>query len=253
MEVPMADSGRARRLAERIQQIVARMLDTRIKDPRLGFVTVTDVRVTGDLQHATVFYTVYGSDEDRAGTAAALRSATGIIRSEVGKQTGVRLTPTLEFVLDALPATAQDLADRLAEVKLRDEQIAAAAAGATYAGEADPYKASREESDDDELDDEAIGDGRDDVSAGVGEDDNAHDDDTPAAPARSGEDLEVVGEIDGDEDVYRSPDVDGPAAHPFDAAAESAPGDGAGSTDGAGSPDATDAPGSPDAPGTGRD
>ena len=92
----MADTARARKLAERIQQIVAQMLDTRIKDPRLGFVTVTDVRVTGDLQHADVFYTVLGDDEARTGTAAALESAKGLIRSEVGKQTGIRLTPTLD-------------------------------------------------------------------------------------------------------------------------------------------------------------
>ncbi|MGC5616191.1 30S ribosome-binding factor RbfA [Georgenia sp. Z1491] len=206
MEVPMADSGRARRLAERIQQIVARMLDTRIKDPRLGFVTVTDVRVTGDLQHATVFYTVYGSDEDRAGTAAALRSATGILRSEVGKQTGVRLTPTLEFVLDALPSTAQDLADRLAEARLRDEQIAAAAAGATYAGDADPYKAPRE-----------VLDGETDA---VPDDEEPRDVDADAPTAAGDDDLEVVGEIDGDEDLYRAPDTGDAATDPFDAAAE---------------------------------
>ena len=81
----MVDHPRARKLAERIQVIVAQMLDTRIKDPRLGFVTVTDVRVTGDLQNASVFYTVMGDEEARAGTAAALESAKGMIRSEVGK------------------------------------------------------------------------------------------------------------------------------------------------------------------------
>ena len=73
----MADSPRALRIAGTIKKIVARALETEIKDPRLGFVTVTDVRVTGDLQQASVFYTVYGSEEDRANTAAALNSATG--------------------------------------------------------------------------------------------------------------------------------------------------------------------------------
>ena len=97
----MADPARARKLADRIQEIVARMLESRVKDPRLGFVTVTDARVTGDLQHATVFYTVYGSDEDRASTAAALASAKGLIRSEVGKQTGLRLTPSREASLSS--------------------------------------------------------------------------------------------------------------------------------------------------------
>ncbi|NTW41956.1 MAG: 30S ribosome-binding factor RbfA, partial [Cellulomonadaceae bacterium] len=99
----MVDHPRAVKLAERIQKIVAQMLDTRVKDPRLGFVTVTDVRVTGDLQHASVFYTVLGDADARTSSAAALESAKGLIRSEVGKQTGVRLTPTLEFIADAVP------------------------------------------------------------------------------------------------------------------------------------------------------
>ncbi|MFI2752727.1 30S ribosome-binding factor RbfA [Cellulomonas sp. P22] len=136
----MADQGRARKLAERIQQIVAQMVDTRIKDPRLGFVTITDVRVTGDLQNASVFYTVYGDDEARAGSAAALESAKGLIRSEVGKQTGVRLTPTLEFHLDAVPETAAHLDAALHEAARRDAEVAALAAAAQYAGDADPYR-----------------------------------------------------------------------------------------------------------------
>ena len=136
----MADSARARKLAERIQQVVAQMLDTRVKDPRLGFVTVTDVRVTGDLQHADVFYTVLGDDEERAGTAAALESAKGIIRSEVGKQTGIRLTPSLEFHLDSVPDTAAHLDVALHEAARRDAELAALREKATYAGDADPYK-----------------------------------------------------------------------------------------------------------------
>lgn len=153
----MADHPRARKIAERIQQVVAQMLDTRIKDPRLGFVTVTEVRVTGDLQHATVFYTVLGDEEQRAASAAALASATGIIRSEVGKQTGIRLTPTLEFVPDALPDTAKHLEDALAEAARRDAEVAALAAGATYAGDADPYRHAAEDEDEvGEGDDEPV-------------------------------------------------------------------------------------------------
>ena len=136
----MVDHPRATKLAERIQEIVARMLDTRVKDPRLGFVTVTAVRVTGDLQHASVFYTVLGDDEARAGTAAALESAKGLIRSEVGRQTGVRLTPTLEFVPDAVPETAASIAEALREAARRDAEVAALAASAEYAGDADPYR-----------------------------------------------------------------------------------------------------------------
>ena len=125
----MADTGRARKLAERVQQVVAQMIDTRVKDPRLGFVTVTDVRVTGDLQHADVYYTVLGDDEARAGSAKALESAKGLIRSEVGKQTGIRLTPTLAFHLDAVPEAAR-----------RDAEVARLAQGARYAGDEDPYR-----------------------------------------------------------------------------------------------------------------
>lgn len=145
----MADTARARKLAERIQQVVAQMLDTRVKDPRLGFVTVTDVKVTGDLQHADVYYTVYGDDEARAGSAAALESAKGLIRSEVGKQTGIRLTPTLAFHLDAVPETAAHLEQALAEAARRDAEVAALAAQATYAGEADPYRRPDDGQDDD--------------------------------------------------------------------------------------------------------
>src|SRR5262249_1452340 len=81
---PATGAARHRRLAERIAVIVAEMLERRVKDPRLGFVTVTEARLTADLREATVFYTVYGSAEEREETAAALRSATGIVRTEVG-------------------------------------------------------------------------------------------------------------------------------------------------------------------------
>jgi ribosome-binding factor A len=140
----MVDNPRARKLADRIKEIVARMLDTRIKDPRLGFVTVTDVRVTGDLQNASVFYTVYGTDEERAGTAAALESAKGLIRSEVGKQTGIRLTPAIDFHLDSVPETAEHLDAALIEAQRRDAELAALREGKGYAGDQDPYRKPRE-------------------------------------------------------------------------------------------------------------
>ena len=95
------DAARTRRLAERIAVIVAELLERRIKDPRLGFVTVTEARLTNDLREATVYYTVFGSPEEQAETAAALRSATGVIRSEVGRLLGLRHTPSIEFVADA--------------------------------------------------------------------------------------------------------------------------------------------------------
>lgn len=144
----MVDHPRATKLAERIQVIVAEMLDTRVKDPRLGFVTVTAARVTGDLQHASVFYTVLGDEEARAGTAAALESAKGLIRSEVGRQTGIRLTPSLEFIPDAIPETAANLADALRVAAEKDAAVAALAAAAQYAGDPDPYRKPADRDDD---------------------------------------------------------------------------------------------------------
>ena len=147
----MADAARARKVADRIHQTVARLLQGRIKDPRLGFITITDVRVTGDLQQATVFYTVYGSQRERRDTAAALRSATGLIRSEVGKALGLRLTPSIAFQLDALPTQAKTFEDALAQARAKDEEIARSTAGATYAGDPDPY---RHDDEDEEIEDE---------------------------------------------------------------------------------------------------
>jgi ribosome-binding factor A len=142
---------RTQQLADRIRVIVASMLERRIKDPRLGFVTLTDVRLTGDNQNASIFYTVMGGQEAIDSTAAALRSATGVIRSEVGKQLGLRHTPTIEFFLDAVPESARQIEDLLTKAREADEAVAAQAAGAQYAGEADPYKRPHE---DDDADDE---------------------------------------------------------------------------------------------------
>lgn len=152
----MIDHPRARKVAERIQVIVAETLEYRVKDPRLGFVTVTDVRVTGDLQHATIFYTVFGSDDDLAGTAAALESAKGVVRREVGRGIGIRLTPSLEFIPDALPDGAAHLADLLAQTAARDAELAARAAGGTFAGDADPYKKAVVDLDEPDQGDEAV-------------------------------------------------------------------------------------------------
>jgi ribosome-binding factor A len=142
----MVDPGRARRLSERIKQIVATMLEGQVKDPRLGMVTVTDVRVTGDLHDATVFYTVFGTREEEDETAAALESAKGVLRSEVGRQTGVKFTPTLTFVRDAMPETAQHIDELLAVARQADAEVSRARAGASYAGDANPYKTSDDDS-----------------------------------------------------------------------------------------------------------
>ncbi|WP_431779748.1 30S ribosome-binding factor RbfA [Microbacterium aurantiacum] len=130
---------RQARLGDRIRVILAERLEKGLRDPRLGFVTITDVRVTGDLQHASVFYTVLGSEADREGSASALKAATGMLRSEVGKHLNTRLTPSLEFILDGIPENAGHIEDLLREARERDQAVAGLAASASPAGEADPY------------------------------------------------------------------------------------------------------------------
>jgi ribosome-binding factor A len=151
---------RARKIADRIQVIVAEMLERRIKDPRLGFVTITDVRVTGDNPQATIYYTVLGEDGDQAATSTALESAKGLLRSEVGKQLGMRHVPALSFEFDGIPENARHLDEVLARARAADAEVAATREGKAPAGEADPYKKPRD-IDEDELDeDELDGEGR---------------------------------------------------------------------------------------------
>jgi ribosome-binding factor A len=153
MTVPRGNQARARKLGDRIAQIVAELLERRVKDPRLGFVTVTEARVTGDLREATVFYTVYGSDDEVAGTVAALNSATGLIRSEVGKQTGLKHTPSISFSRDTVPDSARTIEELVAKARAADAAVAAARVDARPAGDPDPYRAPAEDTDDGEYDD----------------------------------------------------------------------------------------------------
>jgi ribosome-binding factor A len=148
------DAPRARKLADRISQIVAEMLERRIKDPRLGFVTITEARLTNDLREATVYYTVYGSEQERADSAVALDSATGIIRSEVGRQLGLRHTPSLAFIADVLPENAQRIEELVSRAQAADARLARSREGAVPAGDADPYRKPAEPDDagDDEGD-----------------------------------------------------------------------------------------------------
>lgn len=148
----MVDKARARKLADRIKVIVAETIEMRVKDPRMGFITITDVRVTGDCQQASVFYTVLGDESQRAETAEALESAKGVLRTEVGRQTGVRRTPSLTFFADAVPENAAFIEDLLTQVAEADAEVHRAAAGAAYAGEADPYRVPRTAEDEDEDD-----------------------------------------------------------------------------------------------------
>ena len=130
-------------MADLIRQILAERLQKGLRDPRMGYVTITDVHVTGDLQHASGFYTVLGDDTERADTHAALTAATGMLRTEVGRNISARLTPTLEFVPDGVPENAAAIENLLQEARQRDAETERMKATAQYAGEEDPYKAPR--------------------------------------------------------------------------------------------------------------
>ena len=145
----MADQARARQVAERILVIVAEAVEMRIKDPRIGFVTFTASRLTADLREATVFFTVLGDDKAREDTLIALNSARGVIRSEMGKRLGMKHTPSLTFIPDALPETAEHINELLREAAAADAQVPAQSVGARFAGDADPYKHPHDEDEED--------------------------------------------------------------------------------------------------------
>ena len=145
----MVDAARARKLAERIKVLVAEALERAVKDPDLGFVTITDVRVTPDLQNASIYYTVYGTPEEKQRSSEIVERNRGLIRREVGRGLSIRLTPTIEFIVDEVPEIAAHLNDLLAEAKARDAQVQAIAKDAKFAGDENPYKEPHTDEDED--------------------------------------------------------------------------------------------------------
>src|SRR6476469_9590696 len=145
----MADPARAAKLAQRIKVVVAEALGRK----------ANDARVTNDLQHATVYYTVFGDETVQADAAKGLEKAKGVLRQEVGRNITVRLTPTLEFVADQIPVNASNLEELLREARKRDAEVAALAANARHAGDADPYKSDASDDvdiDEDDFDEEDL-------------------------------------------------------------------------------------------------
>jgi ribosome-binding factor A len=140
----MADPARARRLAKRINTIVASAIEFEIKDPGLDGVTIVDAKVTADLHDATVFYTVMGrtldEEPDYDAAAAALDRAKGTLRTMVGAGTGVRFTPTLSFTRDTTTDTVARMDELLARARAADEDVARVRVGAKPAGDADPFR-----------------------------------------------------------------------------------------------------------------
>ena len=174
---------RAARIGVLIQRVVASSLSRELHDPRLRGVTITEVRVTGDLQIARIYWTLLADPNkargERKRAEQALRQAAGRLRSHVGHKAGLRLTPQLEFIYDELPTQAHEIDDVLVVAKKRDEELERSREGAQYAGEEDPYRHPREDEDDDfdDEDDEEFDDDFDDDSDESSENDSEDDDD----------------------------------------------------------------------------
>src|SRR5947209_8594696 len=147
----MSDPAKTRRHAERVRELVASLV-REIKDPRLGMITITDARITADLREATVYYTVFGDAPAQAATAAALESGKGLVRSTVGKALGLKHSPTLTFILDGVLDQAKHIDELIAAAREADERVQQLAAGASYAGEAQPYRVADSDDADDEGD-----------------------------------------------------------------------------------------------------
>ncbi|NMM95102.1 30S ribosome-binding factor RbfA [Bifidobacterium oedipodis] len=149
---------RAARIAALIQRVVASSIEGALHDRRLAGVTVTEVRVTNDLQIAKIYWTILGhegkEEGERKRAKQALAQAKGHLRSQVGAKAGLRLTPQLEFIFDEVPGEAHEIEDILALARKRDAELAKARATAQYAGDADPYKHDDEPDDDDWDEDE---------------------------------------------------------------------------------------------------
>lgn len=113
---------RANRVAEQMKQELSDIITRRLKDPRVGFVTITDVEVTGDLQQAKVYFTVLGDEEKKSSTLEALEKASGFIRSEIGNRIRLRKTPEIQFSFDESIAYGNRIEKIIADLKEDDEQ-----------------------------------------------------------------------------------------------------------------------------------
>lgn len=141
----MSESAKARKMAERVKELTATAIRAHVKDPRLGMVTITDARLTPDFREATLYYTVFGDDDAFAASAAALDSAKGLLRSNVGKALGLRHSPSLTFVADRLPEEVKNIDGLLAKAAESDAKVHQLAARASYAGDPNPYKEPTDE------------------------------------------------------------------------------------------------------------
>lgn len=146
---------RAARIAALIQRVIASNMESTLHDKRLKNVTITDVKVTNDLQLAKVYWTTIshtGNDEgERKRAQTALNQARGRLRTMVGAKAGLRLTPQLQFIFDEVPGEAHEIDDIIVVARRRDEELARMRANAQYAGEADPYRHDDEDETEDKI------------------------------------------------------------------------------------------------------
>lgn len=135
---------RAARIAALIQRVIASTIETQLHDKRLENITITEVRVTNDLQIAWVYWTQLGhagkEQGERKRAQQALRQASGRLRTLVGARAGLRLTPQLRFMFDQVPGEANEIEDMLALAHARDQELRQSREGARFAGESDPYR-----------------------------------------------------------------------------------------------------------------
>jgi ribosome-binding factor A len=108
---------RSDRVADLLLEVLAELLRREIRDPRLQSVNLTGVRVSKDLRHAKVFFSLFGADADKTEALAGLKSAAGFIRSKAGKQLNLRFVPEIEFVYDETEAEAQHIEELLKTVR----------------------------------------------------------------------------------------------------------------------------------------
>jgi ribosome-binding factor A len=140
----MADAAKRAQVSKRVMELTAQAV-RRLKDPRVGMVTITDARMTPDLREATVFYTVLGDEDQVKDSAAGLERATGHLRTTVGRALGMRHTPSLQFVADTVPDQANRIEELLAKAAAADAEVHKIAEGAAYAGDANPYNEDEDE------------------------------------------------------------------------------------------------------------
>lgn len=117
----MGNNQRAARVGEEIRELLANLIRTEVKDPRVGFVSIVKVDVAGDLRHAKVYVSVMGDEAQKRDSVKGLANAAGFLRSEIGKNLRLRYMPELHFVLDESIEHGQRIAQLLVQVQ-KDQQ-----------------------------------------------------------------------------------------------------------------------------------